>query len=50
MLTTFKKIADKNGFKIIDFSFNEINGSIEVVCAKKSSKHKYELKNQRNLR
>ena len=37
-LTTFKKIADKNGFKIIDFSFNEINGgSIEVICAKKKA-------------
>ena len=35
-LNTFKKIAEKNGFKIIDVSFNEINGgSIEVVCAKK---------------
>ena len=39
-LNTFKKIAEKNGFKIIDVSFNEINGgSIEVVCAKKGSKH-----------
>ena len=44
-LTTFKKIADKNGFKIIDFSFNEINGgSIEVICAKKKSKHKSKTK------
>ena len=44
-LTTFRKIADKNGFKIIDFSFNEINGgSIEVICAKKNSKHKCKTK------
>ena len=33
-----------NGFKIIDFSFNEINGSIEVICAKKKSKHKIKTK------
>ena len=40
-LSTFQKIANKNGFKIIDISFNEINGgSIEVVCAKKNSKHR----------
>ncbi len=44
-LSTFKKIAEKNGFKIIDLSFNEINGgSIEVICAKKQSKHKPNLK------
>ena len=44
-LNTFKKIAEKNGFKIIDVSFNEINGgSIEVVCAKKEGKHSSNLK------
>jgi len=40
-LTTLKNIISKNGLKIIDFSFNEINGgSIEVTCAKIKSKHK----------
>ena len=40
-LTTFKNVISKNNLKIIDFSFNEINGgSIEVTCAKKNSKHK----------
>lgn len=44
-LSTFEKIVKKNGFKIIDFSLNEINGgSIEVVCAKKESKYKCEDK------
>ncbi len=44
-LTTFSKIAKQNGFKVIDFSFNEINGgSIEVICAKKNSKHKPNIK------
>jgi NDP-4-keto-2,6-dideoxyhexose 3-C-methyltransferase len=43
-LSTFQKIAQKNGFKILDISFNEINGgSIEVVCAKKNSFHKPKL-------
>ena len=38
-LTTFQNIISKNGLKIIDLSFNEINGgSIEVVCCKKNSK------------
>ncbi len=37
-LSTFQKIINQNGMKIIDFSFNEINGgSIEVICAKKNS-------------
>ena len=40
----FKKTRDiikKNNLKIIDFSINEINGgSVEVICAKKKSKHK----------
>ena len=40
-LITFEKILKNNGMKIIDLSFNEINGgSIEVVCAKNKSKHK----------
>jgi len=37
-LTTFNKILNNNNMKIIDLSFNEINGgSIEVICAKKNS-------------
>ena len=40
-LTTFSKILNQNGMKVIDLSFNEINGgSIEVICAKKNSKLK----------
>lgn len=40
-LTTFEKVTKKNRLKIIDLSFNEINGgSIEVVCAKKQSFYK----------
>ena len=40
-LTTFNKILKNNNMKAIDLSFNEINGgSIEVICAKKSSKIK----------
>ena len=40
-LTTFQKIIKKNGLKIIDLSFNEINGgSVEVTVSKKGSKHK----------
>ena len=40
-LSVFKKIAEKNDLKIIDFSFNIINGgSIEIICAPKSSKIK----------
>jgi len=40
-LTTFKKIANKNGLKIIDYKLNEINGgSIEIFCSRKSSKRK----------
>ncbi len=38
-LNTFNNVIKKNGFKIIDISFNEINGgSIEVICAKKSGR------------
>jgi len=37
-LSVFKKIIEKNGLKIIDFSFNIINGgSIEIICSKKKS-------------
>ena len=40
-LTTFQKIIKKNGLKIIDLSFNEINGgSVEVTVSKKGSKYK----------
>ena len=40
-LTTFKNIIAKNNLKIINCSFNEINGgSIEISCAKIKSKHK----------
>ena len=38
-LTVFKNIAEKNNLKIIDITLNEINGgSIEIICAKKTSK------------
>lgn len=38
-LTTFNHILKKNKMKVIDLSFNEINGgSIEVICAKKNSR------------
>ena len=40
-LTTFNKILKNNNMKVIDLSFNEINGgSIEVICGKKNSKIK----------
>jgi len=40
-LKTFNKILINNNMKIIDLSFNEINGgSIEVICAKNNSKLK----------
>jgi NDP-4-keto-2,6-dideoxyhexose 3-C-methyltransferase len=43
-LTTFSKILKNNNMKVIDLSFNEINGgSIEVICAKKNSKRKPKL-------
>ncbi len=49
-LNVFKKIAEKNGLKVIDFSFNIINGgSIEIVCAPNKSKIKVnseKIKNQ----
>lgn len=44
-LSTFNKIIRKNNLKLIDISFNEINGgSIEVICAKNKSKHKQNKK------
>ena len=40
-LSTFQKVINKNGLKVVDLSFNEINGgSIEVICAKKNSKYR----------
>ena len=40
-LTTFNNIIKKNNLRIIDFTLNEINGgSIEIICAKRNSKHK----------
>lgn len=40
-LKVFKKMAEKNGLKVIDCKLNEINGgSIEIICSKKNSKHK----------
>ena len=43
--TVFKSIIERNDLKIIDVSLNEINGgSIEVICAKKQSGHKENLK------
>jgi NDP-4-keto-2,6-dideoxyhexose 3-C-methyltransferase len=49
-LETFNKILSKNGLKIIDYNLNEINGgSIEVFCAKKSSKYSINKKKINNL-
>ena len=40
-LTTFNQIIKKNGLKIIDVNFNEINGgSAEVIVARSGSKEK----------
>lgn len=40
-LTTFNNLIKKTGLKIIDCSFNEINGgSIEIICGHKTSNHK----------
>tara|TARA_Y100000031_G_scaffold126059_1_gene142879 strand:- start:1541 stop:2635 length:1095 start_codon:yes stop_codon:yes gene_type:complete len=40
-LTSFKNIIQKYQIKIIDVSFNEINGgSVEIICAKNNSKFK----------
>lgn len=49
-LRSFNKIISKHNLQILDFSFNEINGgSVEIICAKKNSKHKpkhEKIKNQ----
>ena len=43
-LKVFKNLAEKNHFKIIEVSLNEINGgSIQIICAKKNSKRKFLL-------
>jgi len=40
-LTVFKRIIEKHKLRIIDVSFNEINGgSIEIMCGKKNSTFK----------
>ncbi len=51
-LTSFQKIIHNNNLKIINTKFNEINGgSIEIICAKKNSKHKiYKKKIEKILR
>jgi len=44
-LSTFQKIVNQNGLKVIDISFNDINGgTIEVICAKEKSGHKQNMK------
>jgi NDP-4-keto-2,6-dideoxyhexose 3-C-methyltransferase len=49
-LSVFKKIANKNNLKIIDFRFNEINGgSIEITCSQKKSSHKIKAKKIKSL-
>jgi NDP-4-keto-2,6-dideoxyhexose 3-C-methyltransferase len=49
-LSVFKKIANKNNLKIIDFRFNEINGgSIEITCSQKKSSHKIKTKKIKSL-
>ena len=45
-LTVFNNIIKKNKLKIIDATLNEINGgSIEIICSKKSSDLKPNIKN-----
>jgi len=50
-LNVFQNIIHKNGLKIIDLNFNEINGgSIEIICAKKDSYYRpYKSKIQKVL-
>ncbi len=49
-LNTFNNIIENQGFKLIDISFNEINGgSIEVICAKKKSRIKSNIKKIKNV-
>ncbi len=39
-LNSFNNIISKHNLRIIDFSFNEINGgSVEIICAKKNGNH-----------
>lgn len=49
--SVFKKIAEKNNFKIINVTFNEINGgSIQIFCTKKTSTIKdYSKKLQKSI-
>ena len=48
-LKTFENVIKKNGLKILDFNFNDINGgSIEITCAKKNSKYKAKIKKINN--
>ena len=48
-LNVFKKIAEKNGLRVVDFSFNIINGgSIEIICVPKKSKIKSNIKKIKN--
>ena len=52
-LNVFKKIAEKNNLKVLDFKLNEINGgSIEIICSKKKSDYiikKEKINKQQNL-
>ena len=49
-ITTFNKIADQNGLKILDINFNEINGgSAEVILAKKSSKQRVNIQKIKHI-
>ena len=49
-LSTFKKIANKNGLKILDYKFNEINGgSIEIFCSRIDSNRKIKEKKIKKL-
>ena len=46
----FDSILKKNGLKVLDIVFNEINGgSIEVVCAKRESKHQINYKKIKSI-
>ena len=49
-LSSFNNIVKKNGLKIIDISFNEINGgSIEIICSKKNSNFKANKQKIKNV-
>ena len=49
-LTTFRNIINKHGLDVLDFSFNDINGgSIEIICAKKRSRHNFNYKKVNSL-